>query len=230
MLSGQFEQGEVAIIKDLLSSSDTFVDIGANIGFYTCLALYLGKHVIAIEPKRANLDLLFDNLSINGWTNGECEVFPHALSEKPGLANIYGATGTAASLLKGWAGHSERFSEIVPITSLDFILSGVSKSGTIVVKIDVEGAEYSVLRGAVNTLVLPNQIAWLIEICLNEYHSHGLNPHYRETFEIMWANGYQAYSGDSKRIPIGREDINQWVKMRHCSLNTMNFLFCRGEQ
>lgn len=228
MLTGEFEQEEVAIIKEFLATTDLFVDIGANIGFYTCLALQSGKHVVAVEPKRSNLDLLCQNVTINGWINGECEVQPFGLSDKAGLLKLYGATGTAASLLKGWAGHSEKFSEIVPVTSLDKILRGVSPDTKIFLKVDVEGAEYSVLRGALHTLDHPQQIAWLVEICLNEYHPTESNPHYRATFELMWEHGYQAFTADSRRTPVRKEDVDTWVKQNHCDLHAINFLFLKG--
>jgi FkbM family methyltransferase len=185
MLMGQFEQEEVCVVRELLASSDVFVDIGANIGFYSCLALQMGKRVIAVEPKRSNVDLLCRNLTINNWTSGECLVHPFGLSDKAGLLALYGATGTAASLLKGWAGHSDKYSEIVPITTLDSVLWNVDADKKVFVKIDVEGAEFSVLSGASRTLDYPNQIAWLIEICLNEYHQSGANPKFKETFDVM---------------------------------------------
>jgi len=229
MLTDQFEQEEVAIIQELLKKADLFVDIGANIGFYSCLALQLGKKVIAIEPKRANLnlDLLFENLAINGWVNGECEVHPYALSDNTGILKLYGATGTAASLLKGWAGHSQRFSEFVPVTCIDKIFSGIASDTRTLVKIDVEGAEYSVLRGAANTFDRIHQIDWIIEICLNEYHPNGVNPNYRKTFELMWEHGYKAYTADSRRLLVHKNDVDSWVNNQSCSLNTINFVFTK---
>jgi FkbM family methyltransferase len=231
MLTGQFEQDEVFIINEALQSSSLFVDIGANIGFYTCLALKSGVQTLAVEPKRSNVDLLCRNLDINGWIKGECEVYPYGLSDKPGLLKIYGATGTAASLLKGWAGHSELFSEIVPITTLDRICtSDLLNDKKVFVKLDVEGAEYSVLSGANKTLDFPGQIAWLVEICLNEYHPGGCNTNYLPTFELMWEHGYQAFTADSRRIQVSRNDVLSWVKSGECKLNAINFLFTKGQQ
>ncbi len=228
MLTNEFEKDEVAIITEMLKSSNLFVDIGANIGFYSCLALQHGKRVYAVEPKRSNLDLLCMNLTINGWVNGECEVYPYALSDKPGLLHLYGATGTAASLLKGWASHSDKYSEIVPVTSLDKILAAIPDSENLVVKIDVEGAEHAVLSGATNTLGRFHHIAWLIEICLNEYHPNGINPHFQETFELMWKHGYEAYTADSRQLRVKKDDVIAWVQNRSCSLHTINFVFKRG--
>lgn len=227
MLTGQFEREEVAIIENMLKSVSVFVDVGANIGFYTCLALHMGKRAIAIEPKRSNLDLLYRNIVINGW--GGVEVYPVGLNEQPELRHLYGATGTAASLLKGWAGHSERFSEIIPTTTLDILLQGGERldDQDIFIKIDVEGAEYFVLKGATKTLSRSRQTAWLVEICLNEYHPDETNPHYYDTFALMWDHGYQAYTANAERRVITRDNLATWIKNKACDSGVINYIFVK---
>ena len=56
MQDGTFEAEETALVKQYLGNAEVFVDVGANIGFYTCLARSLGKHTIAVEPLAQNLD------------------------------------------------------------------------------------------------------------------------------------------------------------------------------
>lgn len=87
MRSGKFEVEETAIIARLLPIVDVFVDIGANLGYYTCLALQSGKPVVAFEPQQQNLQCLFRNLTANGWED-RAEVFPLALSDRPGLLTL----------------------------------------------------------------------------------------------------------------------------------------------
>jgi FkbM family methyltransferase len=72
---------------------------------YTCLAASRGKHVVAIEPMASNLKLLYRNLVRNNFA--DVEVFPLALSSSGGIIRIFG-DGTAASMLPGWAGASEK--------------------------------------------------------------------------------------------------------------------------
>lgn len=48
MASGDFEPEETRLIQDLLQEVDTLVNIGANVGYYCCHALSLGKRVIAV--------------------------------------------------------------------------------------------------------------------------------------------------------------------------------------
>src|SRR6266511_2620893 len=63
MQDGTFEPEETAFIADALSSTDVFVDIGANVGFYSCLARSRSIHTISVEPHPTNLRQLYSNLS-----------------------------------------------------------------------------------------------------------------------------------------------------------------------
>ena len=58
---------ETKIIKQFLADSDVFVDVGANVGYYTCMAMAMGKYVISIEPLFRNLEFFYQNLKANGW-------------------------------------------------------------------------------------------------------------------------------------------------------------------
>ena len=62
MRQGTFEREETAVIQRFLGEADVFVDVGANLGYYTCLALSRGKPVVAFEPQKQNLQCLFRNL------------------------------------------------------------------------------------------------------------------------------------------------------------------------
>jgi hypothetical protein len=61
MTKGIFEKDEIELIQKNILNADMFVDVGANIGFYMCLARYLGKYVVAIEPQPQNLNCLYAN-------------------------------------------------------------------------------------------------------------------------------------------------------------------------
>jgi hypothetical protein len=102
MQKGTFEPEETVLFKNLFRSADVFVDVGANIGFYTCIARLADKHVVAIEPLQKNLKYLYSNISGNGWN--DIEVFPVGLNESPGLATLYGGSSTGASLIGIYVG------------------------------------------------------------------------------------------------------------------------------
>jgi FkbM family methyltransferase len=224
MRIGKFEVEEAAIIARLLPKVDIFVDIGANLGYYTCLALQMGKPVIAIEPQQQNLQCLFQNLMANGWED-KAEVFPLALSDRPRLLTLYGASGPSASLIKNWAGYSSRFKKIVPVSTLDNILAGRFFGERLFIKMDVEGAEYLVLKGALATLRLVPKPIWLLEICLEEFHPEGRNPDFQKIFQLFWENGYLAFTATESPKLVISSDVAKWVEKSHAESGTFNYIF-----
>lgn len=220
MQAGSFEPGETAAITSALKRCDLFVDIGANLGYYTLIARQHAKPVIAFEPQPQNLQCLYRNLIANGWQNG-VEVFPVALAAVPGLLTLYGASGPSASLVKDWAGYSSNFQQIVPVTTLDHVLAGRFAGQRLLVKIDVEGAEYGVLNGAMATLARDPKPEWLIEICLHEFHPGG-NPDFMTIFELFWNNGYSASTPEG--LEVTRNDVAEWIAMGRTN-GGFNYIF-----
>jgi FkbM family methyltransferase len=227
MRAGQFEVEETALVAKLLDQVDLFVDIGANIGYYTCLALKKGKPVIAFEPQQQNLQCLFQNLLSNGWRDN-VEVFPLALSANAGLLTLWGASGPSASLVRNWAGYSPRHSQIVPVSTLDNIVAGRFSEKKILIKIDVEGAEYQVLRGSESVLKRSPKPIWLVEICLDEFHPGKPNPDYLKTFELFWESGYHVYRASGIPQPVTRDDVTRWVNAGKGDSGTFNYLFAES--
>lgn len=227
MREGTFEPEEVALILRILPKVDVFVDIGANLGYYTCLALQQGKPVVAFEPQAQNLRCLMQNLVANGWQN-KAEVFPLALSHKPGLLTLYGASGPSASLVRNWAGYSSRYSQTVPVSTLDHILGTRYAGQRLLVKIDVEGAEYQVLKGAVDTLVLNPKPVWLLEICLEEFHPDGQNPDFLAIFQLFWDNGYKAFTANSATQSVTPREVHAWLGAKHATSGTFNYVFAES--
>jgi FkbM family methyltransferase len=224
MQDGSFEADEVGLVERLLNDADVVVDIGANVGFYTCMARQAGKHVVAIEPVRSNLDLLYRNLASNGWP--DVEVWPLGLSNTPGIGTIYGAR-TGASLLPGWAHNSELFRTSISLTTLDELLRNRFVGQYLLVKIDVEGAEYDVLRGSFETLDRKVKPTWLVEITL-DLNRESLNPHFAETFNMFMSRGYRAYATTPVQREIGSPDIADWISRGRVDSGCYNWLFLPG--
>jgi methyltransferase, FkbM family len=228
MRNGTFEPDETALIVSLLQRIDRFIDVGANLGYYTCVALQGGCKVMAIEPQPRNLRSLFQNLITNGWEH-EAEVVPVALADAPGLLTLYGASGPSASLLKSWAGYSSRYRQTVAVSTLDNLLAGRFDGERLLVKIDVEGAELGVLRGAQATLRRNVSPVWLLEVCLHEFHPKGFNPDFLDVFHQFWDNGYAAYTAEEYPRLVPRERIEEWWKARRTDSGTFNYVFARHD-
>ena len=227
MATGAFEHAETQFVTNYLPKCDLFVDVGANVGYYSCLACSLGKSVVAIEPLIHNLEYLYANLVVNGWT--DAEVLPVALSKSPGIAKLSGGS-TGASLIRTWAGNSETWSRFIPLSTLDTVLGSRFNGKRVLIKIDVEGAEFEVLLGSVLTLRMDPPPTWLVEVCLTENHPAGMNPNFLQVFNLFWANGYKALALEGGGFrSVGQSDVERWVQTRHREFGYVSYIFHRGD-
>jgi FkbM family methyltransferase len=225
MQAGSFEPHEVAAVRQVLETASVFVDVGANVGFFTCLARQLGRSVIAVEPMPQNLEVLYTNLQANGFE--DVEVFPVGLASRSGLATLFGG-GTGASLIDAWAGAQTAFRRTIPLSTLDTILANRFQGLPLLVKIDVEGSEFGVLQGAQRTLQRVPAPVWLVEVCLTENHPESLNPHFREVFRLFWSFGYSARTVGAESRLVTPEDVDRWWTRRERDFGYVNYLFERG--
>jgi FkbM family methyltransferase len=228
MESGEFEEAEIALLRNLLRPTDVFVDVGANIGLYTCLARSLGCAAIAIEPLVDNLHWLYANLSANGWN--DTEVQPVGMGSEPGLANLYGSD-TGASLVPGWAGVARHdfLRHVIPLNSLDNVLGERFRDRRLVIKVDIEGAELGMLKGATRTLTREPKPVWLAEIVLTEHRPDAWNPHFAATFDVFFSAGYEArLATDLSRI-VYPADVRRWVAAGRCDHEAYNYLFTAAD-
>jgi FkbM family methyltransferase len=224
--SGEFEVEEIEIVRGMLPQHDRFIDIGANIGLYSCLARQMGKPVVAVEPLAENVLLLLNNLSVNGWQDSEVVVA--AVSDKTGIAEIFG-NNTSASLVSGWASRSARsmIRERIVLTTLDLVLARRFLNERLLIKVDVEGAEFGLLKGAVETLARTPSPTWVVEICLSENFPDSCNPRYVETFDLLFDHGYRAMTANKERRPVRRDDVMGWHTAGRTPDGVYNYLFCR---
>jgi FkbM family methyltransferase len=216
-----FEKEEVDWLLGRLDRFDLLVDVGAHHGFYTCLAGTRGKRVIAFEPNPGNLHYLLGNIVLNQLERN-VEVIPVGLAAEPGVLRLYGRN-TGASLRAGWNAQSPGDATFVAISTLDRHLDGVARDTRLVVKIDVEGAELGVLRGATRTLAREVPPVFLVEICFDENQT-SVNPDFRATFEVFWRAGYEACTVPEER-PIIEGDVDRWLRQGRRDFGSYNVSF-----
>jgi FkbM family methyltransferase len=223
LASGEWEAHEIQAFLAFLETHDVVLDIGANVGFYTCLAASRGKQTIAIEPCSSSLNVLYRNLWENNFLN--VEVLPVGLARQPGLGRIYGLGGIA-SFVRGWGQAPESQFALVPLGTLDTIAATRFQGKKLLIKMDVEGFELEVLAGAPKTLDLHPKPTWLVELLL---HDHvipgGIARNFRDAFEIFWENGYRSRMLDAARTPVGPADVDRWVAHGRLDTNNHDFLF-----
>jgi FkbM family methyltransferase len=148
-----YEPAVTYFVKKLLNPGDFFVDIGANVGYFSCLAsIQVGSEgkVLALEPYPYNIKLLHANIQLNNATN--IEVLPFALADKKGFVN-YEDSGGNSGFIENLSSNAERIlqSTLVYTQRLDDLLRNESRSIDLI-KIDIEGAEYIALSGAKDRL------------------------------------------------------------------------------
>lgn len=226
MVEGTFETRELPLIKQCLREVDVLINIGANVGYYCCLALKHGKRVIAFEPIDLNLRYLYRNIAANQW-HDKIEIFPLALSNRSGIAEIFGG-GTGASLIKGWAGNSPEFKRWVPLATLDLVLGEKFAGQRCLVIVDIEGAEDRMLERANGLLTSSPKPIWMVEIPViggNQAPGTVVNPRLVSTFGKFWDNGYEAWTADAKPRLVTRSEVESVASSGRDSLLTWSFLF-----
>jgi len=225
MEQGHFEPEETEIVRRVLERVDVVVNVGANIGYYCCLALQRGKHVVAFEPMGGNLRCLCQNVLANRWDD-RIEIFPIALSDRTGMIQMFGG-GTGASLVKGWAGTPEQYVETVPTSTLDTVLGPRLAGSKCFVVVDIEGAERLMLAGASSFLVQQPKPVWMVEISVAEHQPQGtaINPDLLSTFQVFWDGGYEAWTADRRLRLVAPAEVERIALTGENSLGTHNFLF-----
>lgn len=159
------EPQQTSALVETLNDGKVFIDIGANVGYYTILGSRLvGKKglVIAVEPTIRNIYYLYRHVVLNKAHNVliVSAAVADALSVatfSPGVNYAEGHLSSECGPLEGNSGNS---ATIVPTVTLDDV---VRKLDVIpdVIKIDVEGAEYLVLQGAYSTIIEAKPIIFL---------------------------------------------------------------------
>jgi len=144
-LQGTYEEGTVHFLQQALKPGDTFLDIGANIGWMTLVgARAVGQEgrVIAIEANPHTLPILQHNVELN---QANCvEIYGVAVSDEPGTARLFEnwkVNRGGASLLS----QDDTPGIEVQVETLDRLFD--PETPLAVVKIDVEGLEPQVLKG-----------------------------------------------------------------------------------
>ena len=159
---GQFENQRAAYVHDHLKPEDVFVDIGANIGFFTVIAAKCGAMVYAFEPEEGNYRRLLRNLKLNGLDEARVKTYSCALGSETGQAVLHRSLTDNYGRVSLVSEHSPDGLS-VPVRRLDDILTSFASRH--VVKVDVEGAEVQVLDGALGAIgKMPPGSVWLVEI------------------------------------------------------------------
>ncbi len=142
--SGEYEPHLTAVFERYCRPGMTVVDVGANLGYYSLLASRLvgaSGRVVALEPNSENCRLLLSSLRMGGVTN--VQLIPVAADTEAGWAYYSTHVGSNGGLIED-QDLLKHPGTVVPTLRLDDIVEGPVGF----LKMDVEGAEGRVVKGA----------------------------------------------------------------------------------
>ena len=155
IVPGRYERDLVDWARQLAPSGTQFVDCGAHMGSWSIVMARYFREVHAFEPQR----LIFQQLCANAALNGLTNVFARnvGLDERPGQLTLHrpgidrGSSSVRLDVVQRFeAAQIATSPETIEVVTLDSCGSALTNVG--LVKIDVEGLELRVLKGAVETL------------------------------------------------------------------------------
>ena len=220
---GTHEVSETNFILSCLPEIDVLVNVGANIGYYWLMASNLGVRSSAFEPVARNLKFLKENVLRNNFQE-LIEIFPIALGHKIDIIKIYGER-TGASLVKGWADIPESYYSLVSMNSLDNVLNDRLKGLRVLVILDVEGFELTVLKGALK-LLSDKKVTFLVEICSTHHQPKGINfnPDFLEIFKLFSSYDYRFYGLDEELVEYSLDELSE-IMEKASTFKYHNFVF-----
>ncbi len=222
-----WERGTRKLVDGRLPGVSLFVNVGANSGFYCCMALRAGVRTVALEPEPANFQFLCSNMAVNGHQD-DVEVLAAAAGcPPPRIARIFGMKHTASLSAEFRRGGSmpadadTAFGQFTPVVGLDDVVLGHRwMSGRLLVLVDVEGWERHVIEGAPGLLALDPKPFWIVEV-LPDSISGRTEP--TDVFSIMSSRGYRAYriSDRSDPVEVAQDEIPSLMQAQ----DFWNYLF-----
>jgi FkbM family methyltransferase len=206
---GEWEPKTWHALEQHLPPGGTFVDVGAHIGWYSLKAAKaVGPkgRVIAVEPNQETLLRLRDNIRASG-ASAVVAVAPVACSDSETTLKFYAASraNTGESSLSATdASQAGAVAASYPVRArrLDDIVREVGVARVDAVKIDVEGAEFLVLKGAVETLARYRPVV-VVELADRQLKSMGTSV--EEVKAFLRTHGYapkQSYADNVEFVPV----------------------------
>jgi FkbM family methyltransferase len=185
--------------------SKLFLDIGANIGYYSILLSDINElNIISVEPDESNRKILEKNISLNNIKN--ITVISDGISSNSGFVTFYidQNTGRTSSIhAEAWHPAAVNIIEAkIKIITLNELIEKYGSPDLI--KCDVEGHELEVLKGADKALT--SKTTWFIETT---------KENFSETLSVFYKYGYVIFNSESPEYKM-INDKDQFVPNLLC--------------
>ena len=183
---GLDEFNDMGFLLHFLRKEDVFIDVGSNVGSYTILSsAEIGAKTISIEPVPSTFDFLANNISLNN-ISGLVDAHNIALGGRNGSIRFT----TTQDTVNHVAINNEKDLIEVQVNTLDSVIKEINPC---LIKIDVEGYESEVLKGADITLKNPSLMALIVELN-GSGRRYGFDDN--DTHQKLINNGFNPYKYD----------------------------------
>ena len=200
-LAGHWEPMITEYVRGALNPGDTFIDIGANIGYYTVLASRMvgdSGSVISIEAHPGIYDRLKKNVALNDRKN--VRIINAAAGSSRGELPIFsgpeinlGHTTTVATIADS---EGLRCDGMVRSDTLESLVGMNSLYNARLIKVDVEGAEYEVLSTIFDSLAqFSPTTEWILELAPENCPAGRSAIH--EIYAAFRSAGYEPFKIDN---------------------------------
>ncbi|MET3448780.1 FkbM family methyltransferase [Ralstonia sp. 1138] len=210
---GEWSEAEVELFQDILSPASNVVEVGANIGMHTIpLSMICSEgKVVAYEPQRPIFHVLCGNIALNNRLNIIARNI--AVGDTAGIVNIQTSTYEqpwnygSFSIKQGFTTEGE-YEAATTVTQVEVIKIDEDQqlralSGVDLIKIDAEGFEPEILKGAWDLIMLHKPRLFI------EANSE---PVVRDVLQMLSAAGYTAYWFISNRFRTSNFNRN-WFRV-----------------
>lgn len=175
-----YEHAETEFFLATCRQGMTFLDIGANIGYYTALALTQMKgsgRIIALEPDPENYSFLQKTVSINknGGTAVRVDCVQKAASDHRGVMELFTSSENRGDN-RLYANQLADASCKVEVTTIDDLLNELDVRDVDFIKMDVQGYEGQVLKGMKGVLERSPAVTFLSEFWPEGLRNAGTDP------------------------------------------------------
>lgn len=199
VMNYMLEWEEFDLIKRYLRPADVALDVGANIGLYTLWLSQFANDVHAIEPDPANYERLCENVGLNalnqtfGMTTSGLRVktVRLALSDQRGMLRFTAGKDMENRL-------SEAGEQSVPASTLDDYCRTFGIHRIAYLKVDIEGAEFMMLKGARE--MLARQAIGILQIELIDKQLRVFGSSCAEVVSLLESHGYKIHQFDHHRL------------------------------
>jgi len=202
IMDGVYESELTKYLLNNIKEHSVFIDVGANFGYYSCMvakkvSAKKGGKVYSFEANKNAFDLLQKNIMINWIDWSAVSLHQVALSNIEGemqFKNYKYRFGGSQFYTYEEDTQEINTAEIVTVNTKkmdNYFSSGVKVD---FLKIDVEGAEFKVLKGAENTINNNPEIKLLLEWNNDQLKGHGTNP--ADLIEFLKVRKMQAFKLD----------------------------------